>query len=379
MSGGRGMASKTIRRISFACTIGGLLAVMSANATASTYEIVDLGTLGGISSNAYGINASGQVAGVAETSDGNFRAFRYQNGILSDLGTYDVDRSRAWAINDHGLIVGDDGYDSLNPGGKAWKNAGTEMSGISTGYTESLNSIAFDINNNGDIVGGNKFPWSTSGHAFYYDGGTYLTDLGTLHPGGNTGSSTARAINDARQIVGSSSGYNQPTRAFLYENGVMSDLGSLGYSAAAGDINEQGVAVGSSKGSRYGQSHAVIFENGLVFDLGTLGGADSSAQAINDHGQVVGSSQTNAGETHAFLYEGDIMIDLNDLLAENSDWTALISANDINNRGEVVGQGLINGEYHAFLLTPVPTPAAGWLFSSGIFCLIGLARRKTVE
>jgi len=369
---------KPPRKISSIITISGLLAaVISANATASSYQIIDLGTFGGTSSRAYAINASGQVAGVAETSDGNFRAFRYEGGTLKNLGTYDINRSRGLGINDNGVVVGDDGYDSFNPKGKAWKNNGVGMSGISTGYTEHLNSIAYDVNNHGVVVGGNIFPWSNGGHAFYYDSGTYLTDLGTLHPDGKTGSSSARAINDDGQIIGSSnSGYGQPSRAFLYENGVMSDLGSLGYSASASDINELGVAVGVSMESRYGQNHGVIFDNGMVFDLGTLGGNFSAAQAINDHGHVVGSSRTVSGDTHAFLYDGESMIDLNDLLGEDSGWTNLVSAYDINNHGEIVGQGLINGEYHAYLIATVPVPSALWLFCSALIGLVGFAKHK---
>jgi probable HAF family extracellular repeat protein len=45
------------------------------------------------------------------------------------------------------------------------------------------------------------------------------------------------------------------------------------------------------------------------------------------------------------------MVDLNDLIARDSGWL-LLEATQINNRGEVVGTGSINGENHAFLLTP---------------------------
>ncbi len=354
--------------------------VLVSNAPASTFRIIDLGTFGGTMSNAYAINASGQVTGFAAPPDGNFQAFRYDHGVLHGLGTYGVKRSRGWGINDHGLVVGDDGYDGNSSSflqGKAWKNDGTGATGISTGYTEDRESIAYDVNNNGVIVGRNNFPWATGDHAFYYDGGNYMTDLGTLHPNGRSGTSAAFAINDVGQIVGlTDAGYNQPARAFIYENGVMSDLGSLGYSAYAQDINEPGVAVGTSRASRYGQNHAVIFRDGTVVDIGTLGGDSSAAQAINDHGQVVGSSRTASDDTHAFLYTGDEMIDLNDLLGEDSDWTKLVSANDINNRGDIVGQGLINGESHAYLITTVPLPAAASLLFSGILGLSGFARNR---
>src|SRR5204862_432883 len=66
----------------------------------------DLGTLGGASSAATGINRSGQVVGRALTSLGNSRAFLYTNGSLRSLGTLGGSQSAAYAINDVGDIVG---------------------------------------------------------------------------------------------------------------------------------------------------------------------------------------------------------------------------------------------------------------------------------
>jgi hypothetical protein len=48
------------------------------------------------------------------------------------------------------------------------------------------------------------------------------------------------------------------------------------------------------------------------------------------------------------------MVDLNALLPVNSGWNSLIVANAINNKGQIVGMGIINGDSHVFLLTPVP-------------------------
>ena len=36
-------------------------------------------------------------------------------------------------------------------------------------------------------------------------------------------------------------------------------------------------------------------------------------------------------------------------------------ANDLNNKGQVVGYGTIDGETHAFLASPVSIPVAAWL------------------
>jgi hypothetical protein len=47
------------------------------------------------------------------------------------------------------------------------------------------------------------------------------------------------------------------------------------------------------------------------------------------------------------------MVDLNTLIAPLSGWE-LLDASAINDAGQITGQGLIGGEYHAYLLTPIP-------------------------
>ena len=88
----------------------------------------------------------------------------------------------------------------------------------------------------------------------------------------------------------------------------------------------------------------------------TLGNA--RATAINNHGTIVGTEVKGSGAQRvstAFVIENGVTRRLSDLLPPNSGWTLsgdFGEANDINDRGEIVGTGMINGEWHGYLLTP---------------------------
>src|SRR5438093_5497075 len=62
----------------------------------------------------------------------------------------------------------------------------------------------------------------------------------------------------------------------------MTDLGTLGPAwrdSSAADVNASGEIAGTS-GTASGKQHAFLWRDGKVTDLGTLGGRDSSATAI---------------------------------------------------------------------------------------------------
>jgi len=210
--------------------------------------------------------------------------------------------------------------------------------------------------------------------SFVTSNGT-VTSLGNL-PGGRWNEATA--MNNQGQVVGyvafgANSGSLAPTttHAYLYSNGSMKDLGTLGGSnSQASGINDAGQIVGNSTNAQ-GALQAFLYQKGSMQDLGTLGGVNSQAMAINNAGQIVGMANTSQpgkwlwfnDETttqsqiaHAFLYQNGQMIDLNSVIPAGLGWT-LISANLINNLGQIVGLGLAaDGTDHYFLLTPSNLP-----------------------
>jgi probable HAF family extracellular repeat protein len=341
------------------------------HAPAAVYSIVDLGTLGGDWSNATALNNHGEVVGVASTTDPNFaHAYVYSGGVMKDLGTLGGSRSQAFRINDSGQVVGD-----AETGDFATTHAFVYSGGVmkDLGTLGGRSSRAFGINDSGQVVGeADTTLGSRTSHAFLYGGGV-MKDLGTLD--GAT-YCAALAINNSGQIVGYSLGPGDYTPV-LYSGGVMKKLDGVGGHGSASDINELGEIVGTMivSPTRVG-NYAFLYSGGVVTDLGNLGGYASGASAINNRGQIVGSFTPRTGYfdpnySHAFLYENGLMTDLNSLLPANSGWTNLLSADDINDYGQIVGLGWIGGHKHAFLITPepmtVPEPSS-LLVWSGIVC-----------
>ena len=158
-------------------------------------------------------------------------------------------------------------------------------------------------------------------------------------------------------MVGGSYTTGGDEHAFLYTGGALADIGTLGGNeSVARGINNFSQVVGYSQTADDKSVHAFIDNNGNLADIGTLGGNSSSAYAINDLGQIVGHSSTSAGSEHAFLYRDGDLIDLNSLSPADSGWT-LQNAYAINQDGQIVGTGIIDGETHAFLATDPPATA----------------------
>ena len=281
--------------------------------------IIDLGTLGGTTSEATAINASGQVTGWSEidlTGTGRRHAFLWTAaGGMRDLGTLggaSDDVSEARAVNVNTRVVGwSEGRSEIDGFRHAFSWTPAEGM-VDLGTLGGRDSDAVAVNATDRIVGWSEIaigddPFGDGAvHAFSWTPTDGMVDLGTL--GGV--SSKATAVSATGQIVGWSEIAigDDAVHAFSWTpRGGMVDLGTLGRrDSVARAVNTTGRVVGivQTPGAVPGYSDRRAFswtaEEGMV-DLGALEqGLESVATALNERGDIVGSS-TLRPHSPAFL------------------------------------------------------------------------------
>jgi probable HAF family extracellular repeat protein len=313
-------------------------------------QIIDLGTLGGEWSAAYGMNDSDQVVGLLQTTTGDMHAFLYSHGQMTDLyplqgfvdepmGINNSGRIAASvaatdgiiypAVYDHGSITIPGSFGGVNPDG---------LSGIATAINEFDQVVGFSYLPNGE--------W----HAFLYEKGE-MHDLACPSNEHRACYSYAIEINNHGQVVGGT-GYEH---AFLYSNGAMTQIEpSDAWGGRAYGINNKGQIAGYYH--RGDVAYGFQYRKGTFVDFSAVNSPYTTGFAINELGQVVGGAYVRECpicdyRPHAILFQNGVVTDLNTLLPHGSEWE-LVWAFKINNHGHIAGEALINGHTHAVLIKP---------------------------
>jgi probable HAF family extracellular repeat protein len=373
------------------------------------YRLIDLGTLDGPHS--YGsingdgfqlLNNSGIVASYADTAvpDPNApslcfdpscfvaHAFRWKDSAMTDLGALysGMNSSAGGSINSRGWVTGQSENGIIDPvlgspefRAVLWK--GNEIIDLGTLGGHSF-VIGIHVNDSGQVVGisdnGVADPFSIFGigvqlRTFLWQNGE-IQDIGSLGgPDTIPGASCSGQPHDV--VVGASYTSFAPNDStgiptidpFLWKSGKMTDLGNLGGTMSAGAqcANNRGQVIGQS--NLPGEiSHAFFWEEGVMTDLGTLGGDTSEAIWLNDAGVVVGSTDLPGNQIHHAVYWSNGKI--HDLGTVDGDLCS--KSLGLNARGQVVGKSTdCNAALHAFVweeggpmldLNTLIAPGSGW-------------------
>jgi probable HAF family extracellular repeat protein len=367
----------------FVCVVAALLTTLAVTVEMSAqdrghregakhhrYKVVDLGTFGGPGSSVnccdHQITSRGVVVGSADTADANpnpgcfngplggtdcnvNQAFLWQKGTLTNLGALPGGHnSYAQAINERGTVVGSSETGVTDPvlgipefEAVLWNNG--QITNLGTlGGNES---IAGDVNGRGQIVGFSSnavpdpvsmFGFATQTRPFVWKDGV-MRDLDTL---GST-DGVAFMENKRGQIAGQ---YYVPGTTTIHtlfwdEDGNAADVGSLGgtnsncFSCGPWFINNRGQVVGNSTLAGDATHHGFVWHRGTLTDLGTLGGDNSEAYWINGSGLVVGRADVPGSLTHhGFLWRDGVMTDLGVIGGD-----ACSTAFAVNSDGVIVG------------------------------------------
>lgn len=373
------------------------------------YDITDLGALHTPADTtgyfpiyhhgALAINNRGQILLSIEGKDNFSHDFLWERNNLTDLSRLGpIGKSETAALNDLGQVLVN--AETGEPGQSNIEMIGGGLKPVMRAYIYSAGTLielrmplfaaysyGCDLNNRGEVIGecGRRYDARemfsgrdfsrihTGGPVFWSAWGTpfqlndrFLSLFTELN-----GFSGVDFINNRGVIWG---------RSFIMERFRLQDgrqIKYVNYDTGIGrnvnDFNDNGQIVGQvsprSSYNKYGiptTIHAFLIDSrqkenprtgAEVKDLGVLAGDDeSAATALNNNGQIVGWSNSQKRAKYrktarAFLWQNGQMYDLHSLTRHGGDW-GLHNATGINERGQIIGNGLWKGQLHAFLLTP---------------------------
>jgi probable HAF family extracellular repeat protein len=303
----------------------------------------DIGTLGGPTTNAVGLNNGGQVTGATTVIGGDGRAFVWSaGGGMTDLGLLPgAYESAAAAINNLGVVTGySHGVPSTSPRAFRWSAAdGIQDLGAFTGGLGSF-SVGTALNDAG-LIAGNSDASASDRHAFAWTRARGMVDIDTLR----SIYSEPVGVGSAGQVAGH---YVVPKSDNLYHaffwtaaNG-MRDIGTAGaiesfVLAMSPNAHVAGV-INLARGDQHAMSWTLA---GGMADLGTLDGgkpgAASRALYVNTKGQIVGWSRSKAGAMKPFLWSaGSGMVDLSKRLYKAPAGLKVDEAMAISDNGVIV-------------------------------------------
>lgn len=309
---------------------------------ASAYPEYRVTVVGPAHSQPTDINQAGVVVGTYPATANTTHGYLNRGYGLVDLGALGGTSSDANAINDKGMVVGN------------WTTGGGQLRGYvyyhgkqhDIGVIPGRPTSFIDINNAGYALalGGAADPLEPAPRSLLRTPTGAYKDIGNL-PYENP-ITRAQALNNRNQITGESGPVRLPElplRAFLWTKGVMRDLGDFGNTPNYGlAINDRGQVTGYAAVLTGVHDHvAFIYSHGRLTNIDdrppTTDLRFSEGTGINNFGHVVGHSNHLSG----FIYRGKRMESLNSLIAPKLGWD-IRYPRAINDAGQIVAVGFRN-------------------------------------
>jgi len=196
-------------------------------------------------------------------------------------------------------------------------------------------------------------------YSYDYEGFVVVSGVVARIPTLGGVSSTGQAVSTNNLVAGHAMKSNKVIDAILWDGAKVTDLGGLGgthfysnsgrtFASDAWGVNSSGQVVGSAW-TRAGQQRAFFWQGGKMTNLGTLGGTASAATAINDSGLVIGVSTLPNGQSHGFVYSNKRIRDVNSLISGLSAGIEINYVSQLNNRGQLLASG---NDGNSYLLEP---------------------------
>lgn len=368
-----------------------VIALLMLPGIASATSFTPLGFLphGNNSSVAWGVSADGTTVVGRGNSASGYEAFRW-NSAEGMVGLGDLPGG---GFQSEGLAISSDGSTVVGFGksppdqsveGFRW-SSGSGMVGLGK-LSGDTQSSAWGVSADGSTVVG----WSSRNNGSVYEAFRWNSTDGMFGLGGLPDAALTQALGvsaDGSVVVGFANGPSSQTPFRWSAADGMVGLGHLpgGSYAGANDVSSDGsIIVGSGQTATGSEAFRWTQAGGMV-GLGELAGGTewSDAYAVSADGSVIVGSSADALGEQAVIWtaEGGMQRLLDVLVAGGVDltgWT-LTAAYDVSDDGRfIVGSGYDPDNHQAaFLaeLTPVPIPAAAWLFGSASAGL-GFLRRS---
>lgn len=290
------------------------------------------------------VNDKGQVVGTCRYPDASLRAFIWEDGITTDLGSFGGTRTGASDINEAGVVVGASTDESDVLRAFTWTRGGGMKPFFRPGSVPTSLSA---INSQGDLVGG------LHPNGSFYPGEVFRkTSAGfeVLPRHYAISSVTVADINDAGIAVGfevdEGSEFGLPR---IWGQGTSGILPG-GFSYRPLRINNKGSIAGTFY--NFYSEHPAAWFDGVLVDLPTYNWMGGWAFDINEDDDIVGFLFDNNYRKRAVMWRGDKIIDLNDYFPAQR--RLLEHANAMNNCGVIVGYNyrVIAPHRSGFVLIP---------------------------